>query len=212
VSKSAVVFDLDGTLIDSLTDIIESFREACVAVGLSDPGDAAVRALVGRPLDEMLAPFDPSGDRIQDAVAAYRRIYPARFTQATTPFPGVLEVLEGLRHGGFVLAVATTKRSDMARRLTAALGLDAYLDHVQGTDGFSHKPAPDVIHAALSALAADGVWMVGDTASDLQAGRAAGLKTYGVTWGTHDRVRLAGEQPDALEDDLTPLLTLASQA
>ncbi len=205
MAQRAVVFDLDGTLIDSLTDIVESFREACVTVGLSDPGDAAVRALVGRPLGEMLAPFDPTGERVESAVAAYRRIYPARFTQATRPFPGVLDALEGLRTDGWRLAVATTKRSDMARKLTSALGLDAYVDHVQGTDGFPHKPAPDVIHAALGAVGADGAWMVGDTVADLQAGRAAGLKTYGVTWGTHDRDRLAGEAPDALEDSLTPL-------
>lgn len=210
MTQRAVVFDLDGTLIDSLTDIVESFREACASVGLQDPGDGAVRALVGRPLGEMFAPFDPSGESVEAAVAAYRRIYPARFTQATRPFPGVLETLEGLRLDGWRLAVATTKRSDMALKLTAALGLDAYVDHVQGTDGFPHKPAPDVIHAALAAVSVEGAWMVGDTVADLQAGRAAGLKTYGVTWGTHDRDCLAGEKPDALEDSLTPLRALVT--
>jgi phosphoglycolate phosphatase len=107
---------------------------------------------------------------------------------------------------GFRLAVATTKRSDMAHRFVAAMGLTAALDHVQGTDDFPHKPAPDVIERALAALGADGVWMVGDTVHDVEAGRAAGLATYALTWGTHDAARLRAARPDRLEDSLDALL------
>lgn len=206
--RRAVVFDLDGTLIDSLPDIVWSFRAAFEAEALPAPDEAAVRARIGAPLEEMVAAFVADAGRVGPVCDAYRRIYPRHFTERTRPFPGVREVLGELRRRGWALAVATTKRGEMARRLVEALGLDAHLDHVQGTDDMPHKPAPDVVLRALAALDAEGAWMVGDTVSDLQAGRAAGLRTYGVSWGTHDAERLRTARPDALHGDLWPLLTL----
>jgi phosphoglycolate phosphatase len=201
----AIVFDLDGTLVDSLPDIVGAFRDAFAEHGLPAPPEAAVRDQVGLPLDTMYASFAPA-ERVAALAASYRRLYPQRFTRHSRPFPGVPEALATLRSRGFRLAVATTKRSDMAARLIAAMGLTDALDVVQGTDGFPHKPAPDVVQRALAALDADGVWMVGDTVHDIEAGRAAGLATYAVTWGTHDAERLRSARPDRLEATLEPLL------
>lgn len=201
----AIVFDLDGTLVDSLPDIVGSFQDAFTELGLTPPEAEAVRVRVGLPLEVMYADFAPR-ERIAGLVDAYRRIYPQRFTRTSRPFPGVLEVLAELRGHGFRLAVATTKRSDMATRFVAAMGLTEALDHVQGTDGFPHKPAPDVVHRALAALDADGTWMVGDTTHDVGAGKAAGLATFAVTWGTHDAEALAQAAPDRLEPDLATLV------
>jgi phosphoglycolate phosphatase len=205
------VFDLDGTLIDSLPDIVWSFRAAFEAEGLPAPAEAEVRARIGPPLEEMAAAFVADTARVAAVCDAYRSIYPRHFTERTRPFPGVVEVLAELRRRDCLLAVATTKRTAMARELVEALGLDAFLDHVQGSDGLPHKPAPDVVLAALAALSAEGVWMVGDTVTDLEAGRAAGLRTYGVSWGTHDAARLAEAEPDALEADLAALLELVPE-
>jgi phosphoglycolate phosphatase len=201
----AIVFDLDGTLVDSLPDIVGSFREAFAEFGLTAPAPGDVRELVGLPLEHMYARFAPA-DRVPGLTEAYRRLYPQRFTRSSRPFPGVVDALATLRGRGFRLAVATTKRSDIAHRFVAAMGLTAALDHVQGTDDFPHKPAPDVIERALAALDADGVWMVGDTVHDIEAGRAAGLATYALTWGTHDADRLRSARPDRLEDSLDALL------
>jgi len=200
-----IVFDLDGTLVDSLPDIVGAFRDAFVELDLPPPPAAAVRELIGLPLEEMYGALAPS-ERVAELATAYRRIYPRRFTRNTRPFPGVPEALATLRARGFRLAVATTKRSDMARRLVAALGLEDAVDAVQGTDGFPHKPAPDVVWRALAAVDADGLWMVGDTVHDIEAGRAAGLATYAVTWGTHDEERLRAARPDRLEATLDALL------
>lgn len=200
----AIVFDLDGTLVDSLPDIVGSFRDAFDELGLDAPPPAAVRERVGLPLEAMYAAFAPA-EHVAALADAYRRIYPQRFTRTSRPFPGVPEVLAELRAAGFALAVATTKRTDMARRFVAAMGLDGALDHVQGTDGFPHKPAPDVVLRALAALDAEGTWMVGDTTHDVGAGKAAGLRTFAVTWGTHDADTLAAAAPDRLEPNLATL-------
>jgi phosphoglycolate phosphatase len=205
----AIVFDLDGTLVDSLPDIIGAFLDAFAELDVPPPAVGDVRDLIGLPLEQMYASFAPA-ELVAPLAAAYRRLYPLRFTRTSRPHPGVADALATLRARGYRLAVATTKRSDMAHRLVAAMGLMDALDHVQGTDGFPHKPAPDVIERALAALRADGVWMVGDTVHDVEAGRAAGLATYALTWGTHDAARLRTARPDRLEDSLDALLEVTS--
>lgn len=80
---------------------------------------------------------------------------------------------------------------------SSAVGLyddEGQIDHVQGTDGFPYKPAPDVVLRALAAVAGDGLWLVGDTTTDIEAGRAAGLRTYAVTMG-YPRRRAARRRP-----------------
>lgn len=202
-----IVFDLDGTLVDSLPDIIASFRRTFLTLELSPPEPAEVKAEIGKPLDEMYARFADEA-YIPDLVAAYRQDYPQHFTDHSRPYPGVPTLLRDLRERGYTLVVATTKQSSMARAFTDALGLTPLLDFVQGTDDFPHKPAPEVIHRALAAVQGQGVWMVGDTVSDMQAGKAAGLKTYAVSWGTHSAETLAEITPDRLEPNLDALLAL----
>ncbi|MCY1030554.1 HAD-IA family hydrolase [Corallococcus sp. BB11-1] len=200
-----ILFDLDGTLVDSLPDIIASFLHGFSHLGLPAPSVPEVRALIGQPLDAMYLRFAP--EHVTGLCAAYREHYPRNFLNHSRPFPGVERTLRALRERGYLLAVATTKRSDMARRFVDALGLDGLLHHVQGTDGFPHKPAPDVLHRALAALGTGGLWMVGDTTLDLRAGQAAGLRTYAVTWGTHSPEELATATPDELQPDLERLLS-----
>ncbi len=201
----AIVFDLDGTLVDSLPDIIGAFIDAFVELDLEPPLELDVRRRIGLPLEVMYADLAPAAS-VAALAAAYRRLYPQRFTRASRTFPGVPETLAELRAHGFKLAVATTKRPDMARRFVRAMGLEAALDHVQGTEGFPHKPAPDVVLRALEALDAEGAWMVGDTVHDVEAGRAAGLSTFAVSWGTHDAATLREARPDRLEADLRTLV------
>lgn len=200
-----VVFDLDGTLIDSLADIIESFRYGFAALGLPAPEPEAVRSAIGQPLEAMYARFAPP-EQVSALCAYYREHYTAHFTDRTRPYPGVLTLLGALRETGYKTVVATTKQTWMAVQLVEALGMGHLLDHVQGTDGFPPKPAPDVIVRALDAVGGKGQWMVGDTVSDIAAGKAAGLKTYAVSWGTHDAATLAAAKPDVLAASLTPLL------
>lgn len=203
--RPAIVFDLDGTLVDSLPDIVASFRQAFTELGLPAPPEAVVRSEVGLPLEAMYERFAPR-EAVASLAASYRRHYPEHFADRSRPYPGVRELLSDLRERGYLLAVATTKRSDMATRFVSAMGLSGAIDHVQGTDGFPHKPAPDVVLRALQAVGGAGRWMVGDTTHDVGAGKAAGLRTFGVTWGTHDADRLRAAGADVVADDLAGLL------
>ncbi len=201
-----LVFDLDGTLLDSLTDIVLSFQYAFKVLGLRPPSEAEVRAQIGRPLEAMVSSF--MGTHIAAICAIYCEHYPKHFAEHTVPKPGVEALLQELRARGYTLVVATTKRSTVARELLEAVGLAAHIDFVQGTDGFPHKPAPDVIYRALGAVRSEGLWMIGDTVGDIEAGRAAGLSTYAVTWGTQDAETLCRARPDVLFHDLSGLLEL----
>jgi phosphoglycolate phosphatase len=131
-----IVFDLDGTLVDSLPDIIASFQHGLAALELPVPSEAQVRAVIGLPLEDMYERFAPH--QVPTLCALYREHYPRNFVNRSRPFPGAVELLRTLRERGYSLAIATTKRTDMARRFIEALGLTHALDHVQGTDGFPH--------------------------------------------------------------------------
>lgn len=204
---TTIVFDLDGTLVDSFDDISAAFRRSFHVIGSEPPGVDVVKAMIGKPLRDMYQPFAPA-ESLEALVAEYRRDYAERCAERTRPFPGMVSLLDALRGRGHALAVATTKTSWMARTVIDKLGLASRLDHVQGTDDFPHKPAPDVIHHALAGAGRPGSWMIGDTTFDVAAGRAAGLRTCAVTWGVHEPERLRGSQPDALVDTVDQLRAL----
>lgn len=203
----AVVFDLDGTLVSSENDIVNSFLHAFHELNLRPPARGEVRARIGAPLEEMYAAFAPA-ELVPRLSANYREHYSKNFAATTRPFPGVPELLRELGARGYRRVVATTKRTAMAAALVSELGLRHDLDHVQGTDGFPAKPSPEVIHRALRAVNGVGVVMVGDTPLDMGAGAAAGLPTYGVTWGTSDEAALTSAGAHVVADNLGRLMSL----
>lgn len=194
---SGIVFDLDGTLVDSFNDISAAFCRSFACAGRASPDPEDVRPLIGLDLREMYARFVEVA-LVDGLIAAYRADYAVRCADSTQPFPGISDLLDELGAAGTPRAVATTKTTWMARVVTEKVGLRGRLDHVQGTDGFAYKPAPDVVLHAIQALGCPVSWMVGDSWLDIEAGRAAGLRTCAVTWGVSDAESLAAARPDAL--------------
>jgi phosphoglycolate phosphatase len=217
-----ICFDLDGTLVDSMADIQAALAVALAALPAADRDrdrDAVALGSVGfgLPLSKFLAIARPELDGDAQALeiftSAYRAQYHAHLLDNTKPFPGVVDTLESLarwRSQGLMLTVTTTKRTDTARRVVEGLGLSKHFDAVLGTDGIPHKPAPDLLYLAARTVERDpehGL-MVGDTVTDLQAGRAAGMATCGVTYGVTGRDGLTPEKPDWLIDALPDMLPI----
>ena len=215
--RPALVFDLDGTLLDSAADIMASVFHTFELHGHPRPHYDRMRPLIGRPLSEIYAAAGLESHHHDTFIGSYRAHYKDHCADTTVPFPGVLELLTRLRKRGYLLVVATAKRGFVADEVCAKVGLTPYVDAVQGTDDtMAHKPSPDVVLAALEHLKfkhgpVQGLWMVGDTSSDMGAGQAAGLKTYGVTWGTHKREILEGAGADFVGNTLDGLLELLEE-
>ncbi len=183
----AVLCDLDGTLIDSGRDIATAFLHALGQVTRASlPEPSEVASHIGKSHPEMLSAlgFDISGDRFEDFRRVYRYYFAQYGTQYTRPFPGVRQTLSRL--SDMALGVVTTKAQDQAEMVLQHLDLAQHFHHVQGArPGIPLKPAPDSLLAALAALACppERALMVGDTAADILAGQAAGVRTCAVTYG-----------------------------
>jgi pyrophosphatase PpaX len=208
VRYPTVLFDLDGTLIDSAAIILASMRHATRTVLGREIPDEQLLAGVGSGLRYELGAFDP--DRVEELVRAYREHNEPLHT-ALQPCPGILDVLPALRAEGRKLGIVTAKR-----RLAVQLAFDMlpdleqFFDVVVGAeDTERHKPHPEPILAALERAGAEagGTAYVGDSPFDVQAAKAAGVTAIAVTWGGfHSRERLAQEEPDAIVETPEELL------
>jgi pyrophosphatase PpaX len=211
VKHSVVLFDLDGTLIDSGPIIMASMRHASLTVLGLEPDEERVRAAIGGPgLIAQMRDLDP--DRVDELVSVYRaHNEPLHATLET--FDGVFELLAELHRRGHRLGIVTAKRV-----ATVRLALDRFplLDDltevlVGAEDTDRHKPDPDPLLEALRRLGAkpgDAAY-VGDSPFDIRAAKAAGMLSVAVGWGgIHPNERLLAEAPDALVDEPREILDL----
>ncbi len=190
----ALLFDLDGTLLDSSRAICHAASASFALVGVS-VSEQQIEQHLGAPLEELYALFVGDHDRERQArfVASYIEAHDAHPDRHPPPLPGVREGLLSLSERyALPMAVATTKPSDRARVQLEAAGLLPSFQHVQGTDpGMRPKPAPDVIQYACQSLAvtAVDVVMVGDTARDVHAAKSAGAKAVVVAYSDEQHAR-----------------------
>jgi len=215
VPLRATVFDLDGTLADSVTLI-----EQTIHMTILDAGHAAeshaVRAMIGRPLDVMLAELtqqDVGHDSIAAMVLAYRSAYfPAvEAAGASLLIPGVPEMLERLRAAGHAIGVVTAKNTTGAQHLLEMIGIRHLVDVLVGTERVLHgKPAPDSGLLAMEELGVEAAdtWYVGDAISDMAMAIAAGMKPLGVTSGVANRDELLAAGAHVVADSPAEVATL----
>ena len=186
-----VIFDVDGTLIDSQNHIFAAMAQAFFVTGQILPPRAEVLGIVGLSLPEAvrrLVPAVPDATRDQ-IVAAYKQSFNgARGTAPPPLYPGARQVLDQLRaYPGVILGVATGKSRRGLDHMIAAHGLQGYFQTCQVADDHPSKPHPAMIRAALAEAATtrENAVMIGDTSFDMDMGRAAGVRTIGVSWGYH---------------------------
>jgi HAD superfamily hydrolase (TIGR01509 family) len=201
------LFDVDGTLLDSATDICGAIGSALADFGLDpQPAEATLRGYIGLHLSELIRDIIPNHtpEEYEAFFQRYRSSYLGRKHAGTRVFPGVAEALSCLPGRK---STATTKQTTTTRAVLEQFGLAQYFDHVQGTDGFPAKPAPDVILRSLEVLQVrpEDCLLVGDAAADIEAGQRAGVRTCAVRYGYGDLQRIAALQPDYWVDDLREL-------
>jgi HAD superfamily hydrolase (TIGR01509 family) len=202
------LFDIDGTLLDSAEDICGAVEQV---LALKPPARSVsfeyMKGFIGLHLIDLFTDVYPdySTEQIDGLIRQYRTNYLARGHLQTRLYPGVAEALAAL---GGRKATATTKGSPTTRAILEQFGLIQYFDHVQGTDGFPCKPAPDVVLVALAALGArrEECLFVGDSPADMEAGRRAGVRTCAVRYGYGKGDELAKWAPDYWVGDLRELV------
>ncbi|MGW0162936.1 HAD-IA family hydrolase [Mycobacterium sp. NPDC003323] len=180
-----VLFDLDGTLTDSADGIVASFRHALTEVGAPIPdGDLAGR-IVGPPMHHTLSSMG-LGDRVDDAMAAYRADYTTRGWSMNRVFDGIPELLADLERAEVRLAVATSKAQPTAQRILTHFGLDGHFEVIAGAspDGTRALKSEVVAHALeqLSPLP-ERMLMIGDRSHDVEGAAVHGIETVVVDWG-----------------------------
>ncbi len=208
VRLPVVLFDLDGTVIDSGGIILASMRHAATTVLGRDFPDDELMATVGGPgLEHQMRALDPR--RVEELVAVYREHNEA-LHETLVPCAGMDGALERLRGEGRRLGIVTAKRRATAELAFAHVPFGHLFEVIVGGDETErHKPDPEPIRLALERLGARPAEAayVGDSPFDIAAGKAAGVFTVGVTWGRiHERGRLVREEPDALVDTAEELL------
>ena len=211
-----VIFDVDGTLVDSQGDIIASMHHAFTGIGAPVPEGAAVRGIIGLSLDVAMARLAPDlGPRDHAAlVEGYKRSYmslraQAGAAQSSPLFPGTRAMLDALAaRDDLLLGVATGKSRRGLDKLIEGHGLHGLFVTQQVADHHPSKPHPAMLHAALSetGVAAVDAVMIGDTTYDMDMARAAGIATIGVGWGYHPAADLAPDHLLGAWDDLPACL------
>jgi len=195
----AVLFDLDGTLIDSIELILSSARHAFAGWPRAVPTDADWVRGIGTPLVDQLRAYATDEAEVALLLDRYRAHQREHHDRLTRCYDGVPSVIRDLFDGGHPLAVVTSKASALARQSLGFVGLERFFRAIVGFDDTTrHKPDPEPVRVALERLgiAREHAVFIGDSPYDILAGNAAGVTTVAALWGPFDRDTLAAAQPD----------------
>lgn len=212
MSYSLIIFDWDGTLMDSTGRIVSCLAAAAADVALPALPPDRLCSIIGLGLFEAIRDLYPDAD--EPLVHAMRERYAVHFiaaeVQPSALFPGVLETLAALRGQGIQLAVATGKSRRGLDRVWGSTGLGAWFDSSRCADESRSKPQPDMVLELLAELghAPERALVVGDTSFDLEMAERAGVDRVGVLYGAHPRERLLAHRPLALLEQIEGLLPL----
>jgi len=201
VTLSTFLFDLDGTIIDSIDLILRSYRHTMQLHRANEPqppDDMWIEGL-GTPLWAQFGQITDDKEEIERMVQTYRTYNLTHHDALVKPYEGVVEEIRRLKANRKQLGVVTSKLRDGAMRGLRISGLEDAFDLVIGCDDVTHsKPHPEPVLKAVAQLGAkkERTVFVGDSRHDMESGRAAGVKTAAVLWGPFDRAHLADLSPD----------------
>lgn len=199
-SYDLVIFDWDGTLMDSVAKIVRCFREAATDVGAAYPGDAAVRNVIGLGLKEAITIIFPDTDEAtrNALLEGYRDHFLIHDNTEMPLFPGVTEGLADLARNGYQLAVATGKARRGLKRVLDGSPLEQFFHTTRCADETRSKPHPLMLEEIIieTGVSPERTIMVGDTTYDLEMARNAGIDSLAVSYGVHSCDRLSEYTPN----------------
>ena len=201
-----IIFDLDGTLVNSIVDITNALNYAVGPYGFEQLTVERTTGMVGEGVTRLIEKLvgQKAADLKDVVLKRFLEYYSEHLTDLTVPYPGVPETLEML--GGYRKAVISNKREDLSRRLLENLGLSGYFEVIWGSDSVPEKkpsPAPVIEMLKKISCGPDEAVMVGDSNYDIEAGRAAGVRTVAVSYGFREVSLL--KDADFIIDNMTEL-------
>ena len=212
---SVALFDLDGTLVDSLADLTDAVNHMLTGFGRQQLGPAQVRQLVGKGARNLVqrALSTDSPDEINRGLAAFTEFNALHIADKSRLYPGARELLQQLADDGIRMAVISNKQEALSRLILEALEVEAFFDRIAGGDTFTEmKPSPLPLVRVIGKLGCSpaNAVMVGDSINDIQAGNRAGITTIGCRWGYGNRDELseAGFRADSCSDIIALLRQL----
>ena len=194
----AVLFDLDGTLIDSIALILGSARYAFEGFDGRSPDDAEWLTGVGIPLRTMMRRYAPDEPAVDALIARYREHQGIHHDRLVRCYDGVVDTLAELCRRGHSMALVTSKGDVLSRRALRLVGIDGFIQEIVSCDSTErHKPDPQPVVLALDRLGAtaDRAVFIGDSVHDMSAGNAAGVTTIAALWGPFSRADLEPSRP-----------------
>jgi phosphoglycolate phosphatase len=209
MSFRLLIFDWDGTLMDSEARIVSSFQSAIGELAAEPRSAVQIRDVIGLGLAEAALALYPaaSSDFVARLPRIYRGYYLGRDPTPSGPFPGVREVLEALRGEGHLLAIATGKARRGLERVLGETGLAGLFDASRCADEAGSKPHPRMLNEILTELgmSAQEALMIGDTEYDLEMAGKAGVRALAVSYGVHALERLLRHGPLGYIEDIRDL-------
>lgn len=207
-----ILFDLDGTLIDSVDLIVDSYAHVFRTHGLVPLSREEILHGIGTPLRTVFAAMGGGPAEVAAWTATYREYNLAHHDARVRPYPGAVAMVRALRDGGRRLGLVTSKNRAGAARGLALAGIADAIEVIVGADDVERpKPHPEPVERALTALGmpAAGAVFIGDSVHDIRSGRGAGVTTIGITWGPFAAEHLAVAEPHhtcATPDEVLALL------
>jgi pyrophosphatase PpaX len=211
-SPAAILFDLDGTLVDSIELIVAAAMNAFACRPGPCPSEAQIRNTIGRPLPTTFGPWLVDDDDLPFLISKYREYQLEHHDRLTNAYDGIVDAVSALHTLGHPMGIVTSKVGFMAERALVHTGLASYMRCIIASDSTEkHKPDPEPVIVALERLESTpgAAVFVGDSPYDMQAARAAGVHALGVAWGAFTAATLQDAGAEVVLErpaDLVPYL------
>ena len=211
--KKLVIFDLDGTLLDTIADLAESANYALKQLGYPTHDIETIRTFVGNGINKLLERALPSHEQTEENVIRMRShfvpYYDVHNADLSNPYPGIVSLLEDLQAKGILIAVASNKYQEATVKLVKQYFPNIDFVEILGQrEGINVKPDPTIVFDILQKadVSKEDILYVGDSGVDMQTAINAGVDAIGVTWGFRPRAELENFQPMGLIDKAEELL------